>query len=240
ALRLPLVEPAPDQEGKLRLVLPGSSIAGALRSRAELVCRTLRGTPTPDGFAEQLASTPLVQAVWGAAAGEPGATHSAVEVRDCPSTTTVSATAYLTLLTGDQAPRSVAASGGAQLRVTDHVSVDRWTGGAADGRLFSEVEPHGVTYEPIRLRLRTDRLSPGVRDAATALLLVTLRELVEGRIPLGGATHRGYGTVAVDHIRITGGPEWSGPGLELLDPAFAAQRTAWRTWIDTEDPDGSR
>lgn len=235
--RLPIVEPNPqgdpNQPPRLRIVLPGSAIAGALRSRAELICRTLRQTPTPDDLAAQL-RVPLVAQLFGMAAGEPDSTASALVVEDCASTTTVAASAFLKLL-GDDPPRRVRAGKEAELRLTDHVSVDRWTGGASEGRLFAEVEPHGFVFAPLRFRVRTELLPDGLREAAIALLLVTLRELAQGRVPLGGATHRGYGTVDVTGVRLTGcGLEYQGDTLDLHDDTFAALRAAWQDWISSE------
>ncbi len=42
-----------------------------------------------------------------------------------------------------------------------HVAVDRWTGGAADGFLYSVPEPHGVAWEP----LRSNSIRPASRIA---------------------------------------------------------------------------
>ncbi|HEY6794203.1 MAG TPA: RAMP superfamily CRISPR-associated protein, partial [Kineosporiaceae bacterium] len=49
---LPLTTTDPD--GKVRLVLPGSSVKGVLRAHAERIVRTLRGTPAPGSLAETL------------------------------------------------------------------------------------------------------------------------------------------------------------------------------------------
>jgi len=239
---LPLVEPAPAEDGspggdRLRLVLPGTAIAGALRARAELICRTLDGRDPPTEFAEQLLDCPLVAALFGAAAGTANATWSPLQVLDCQSVSTISAAEwYATADTGsdDVAPRNVPATGAAELRRTEHVAIDRWTGGASDGRLFTEYEPHGFAFALLRLRLRRDLLPAGVRDPATMLLLVTLRELVEGRLPLGGRTHRGYGAVTVSGVRLrgcgldvtTGGP------LDLHAEEFAGLRSAWRSRLE--------
>ena len=122
------------------------------------------------------------------------------------------------------------ASDGAELRLTTHVAVDRWTGGAADGLLFRVAEPHGFRFEPLQLRLDHHRLPGPVRDAATMLLLLTVRELAARRIPLGAGTHRGLGDLTVTRVRVRGaGLDLDGPDLDLT--RCAALGDAWRTWI---------
>lgn len=84
-----------------------------------------------------------------------------------------------------------------------HVAIDRWTGGAADGFLYTVLEPHGVEWEPIRLTLDLSRLLPPARRPAVMCLLLTLRDLVGGRIPLGFGVNRGMGALAVTDIQFT-------------------------------------
>ncbi|MGH3947974.1 MAG: RAMP superfamily CRISPR-associated protein [Pseudonocardiaceae bacterium] len=164
----PLLEPHPDRPGRLRLMVPGTALAGALRSRAELVCRTLRQSPTPAAFADQLTSTPPAALLFGLARDEHGSPSSALLVPDCASTTTIAATdwAVATAADTDSPPRRVAADGDAELVCTDHVAVDRWTGGASEGQLFSEYEPHGFRFEPIKLIL--PGCGPGRRHGRNA------------------------------------------------------------------------
>ena len=229
--QVPIMEPDPAAPGRLRQVVPGTSIAGALRSRAELICRTVARTPTPEGIDAQIASTPLVTALFGGPAGAAGATASPLTVRDCASTTTVLATEWVKMVQPDPV-RRVTAKGGAEVLLTDHVAVDRWTGGAADGLLFAVAEPHGFRYEPIRLRLDRSRLPDDVRDAATALLLVTVREFVEQRVPLGGGTHRGLGAVTVQRVHVRGaGLDADADRLDLTTDRIRPLRTAWQNWI---------
>lgn len=112
----------------------------------------------------------------------------------------------------------------------DHVALDRWTGGAAPGRLFGVLEPHGVEWEPIRLSVDLTRLGDE-RDSALALLLLTLRDLAAGRILLGALVNRGFGDVDVTEITLTGGP-W--PGQVTLSRALEGPETApiAQAWTD--------
>ncbi|MEG4997788.1 RAMP superfamily CRISPR-associated protein [Microcoleus sp. B4-D4] len=93
-----------------------------------------------------------------------------------------------------------------------HVAVDRWTGGAAKSMLYSALEPFGVEWQPLRLTLNLNRIPENERLCAIALLLLTLRDLSEGRIPLGYGVNRGMGALAVTQISI------QGKGLDGIQP----------------------
>ncbi|MCK9878664.1 RAMP superfamily CRISPR-associated protein [Frankia sp. Ag45/Mut15] len=136
----------------------------------------------------------------------------------------------------------------------DHVAIDRWTGGAADKLLFSVLEPWRVAWRPLTLTLDITRLrmlEAASADAAppdaaprwqvvVALLVLLLRDLAVGRIPLGGSVNRGFGDVTVERI----GMRWTGrpPGepaisdgeitlAELLASERGAELVdAWRTY----------
>ncbi|HEU0088845.1 MAG TPA: RAMP superfamily CRISPR-associated protein [Pseudonocardiaceae bacterium] len=249
---LPLAEPVPGDPARLRLVLAGTAIAGALRTRAELICRTVGGQDPPDRFSDQLSGAPLAAVLFGHAAGVPGSTASPLVVLDCPSTTTLRAADWDTIINPPQGrdgrpdlPRSVPAANTdgtpAELRRTEHAGIDRWTGGASEARLFCEYEPHGFSFEPIRFRLRRDRISdPQVRDAATVLLLLTLRELAARRVPLGGRQQSGHGDVKVTRMTLRGaGLDADGtrpPDLTTSAPELASLRRAWRAYLGREDP----
>lgn len=134
---------------------------------------------------------------------------------------------------------------GARLEHAFHVAVDRWTGGAAESLLFSVLEPHGLAWEPLRLRLDLTRLAARERRPALALVFLVLRDLGQGRLPLGYAGNRGLGAIAVDALE--------GDGVDLdpdLEPLrrFRLERAdpgglpadvcgqleqAWRGWLDT-------
>lgn len=246
---LPLAEPHPDHPDLLRLVLPGTALAGALRARAEFICRTVLGQDPAEAFADQLSDASLAAALFGHAAGVPGSTASPLVVHDCPSTTTFTAAAWDSITNPrygkdgrPDLPRSVPASnsdgGPAELRRTEHVGIDRWTGGASEGRLFCEYEPHGFHYHPIRLTLRRHRIGdPNTVDAATALLLLMLRELAASRMPLGGRQQRGHGDIHVTRVVLRGaGLDHDGTGPpDLTAPALAELRSAWRAHIGRKD-----
>ncbi|MFF4411571.1 RAMP superfamily CRISPR-associated protein [Streptosporangium sp. NPDC001559] len=117
----------------------------------------------------------------------------------------------------------------------DHVALDRWTGGAADGRLFTVLEPHAVKWEPIRLSVDLTRLGSG-SEVALALLLVTLRDLAGGRIPLGASANRGFGDIEVAEI-VLSGPPWARPVTlpqALNSPEASSVARAWTDYLARE------
>jgi len=221
------------EEGAYVLNLPGRSIKGVLRSHAEFIERTARGVCAPgrpyedtsarahsDNFRAQLDQLPAIKALFGTASRRSADDdfawgHGALTAHECVTTTRIPADLWeiLTdgLKDGDQASlpsderERLAAAGMDQ---ADHVAIDRWTGGAADERLFSVLEPHGVEWEPIRLSVDLTRLG-GRRHTCMALLLLVLRDLKYGRIPLGGMVTRGFGDIEVESI-VLNGYEWPG------------------------------
>ena len=184
-------------EGK-RLVLPGSSVRGALRSRASRIARTIlaaRREPVDDwsdtGVHDQLAADPVL-------------------VRDLFGST--EQRGALTVLD------TLAASNGASRNIP-HNAGDRWTGGVAGGALYGE-EVHDAQWGDLTLELDPNSFSPQAnvdrRKAAWCLLGLVLAELAAGTLPLGSRGTRGLGQVRVTGIRIAGGSslgveDWSAP-----------------------------
>ena len=207
---------------QVRLVLPGSSIKGALRSRAERIVRTLTGSPLPDGdFVEQMAQNlgpvgrlfglPLVKDGETVVEGRRGA----IVVHECysdvvPDWKRIQAT--LAYSSTGQAPaqrnkdRKKQRAAATQLlktsdlRITDHVAISRWTGGADPGKLFATVAPgHWYRWPALQFTVDLRRLGDATETrSALMLLLYVLRDLAEGWIPLGYVGTRGYGEVVVD------------------------------------------
>lgn len=128
------------------------------------------------------------------------------------------------------------------LGVSDHVAIDRWTGGASDHRLFSALDPSAtVAWEPIRLEVDVARLDRHCRsDAASAalpLLLLVLRDLRDGWLSLGYGGTRGRGQIEVTDVTFDGaglGGAWRSLTDRTLDAILAdppedviAAMTAW-------------
>ncbi len=220
---LPLVGRVDD---KLTLVLPGSSIKGALRSHAERIVRTVRPElqpELPEKFLNQV-KVPLIEELFGAAGEarkknsrqdqepcpenlEPIAGLSALSIDDCyaksESRMTALQWAGVEGATNEEALR--AALDRTPLKDAQqafHVAIDRWLGSAAEGFLYTVLEPHGVQWEPIRMKLDLARLPNYKRNAAVACALLVLRDFVSGRLPLGFGVNRGMGAVEVKGITL--------------------------------------
>lgn len=210
--------------GKLTFSLPGSSIKGALRSQAERIIRTVvPATESKSSFLEQV-EVPLVMDLFGQAGKEekddpdlrltsgplPGL--SALFVEDCYAKDNIrfKPDQWENIAQAGNSEQLLKALNDAglagnkpdspQVQQAFHVAVDRWTGGAADGFLYSVLEPHGVPWEEIVLKVKLNRLASDKTLAAIACLLFVLRDLANGRIPLGFGANRGMGAVIIKSI----------------------------------------
>ena len=226
-----------------QLLIPGTSIRGALRSRASRIARTVLAardelsTFASHDLHEQIAAEPnLVRYMFGSTEY-----RGAVTVHDCLST-----------------------ERGKRIEVT-HNAIDRWTGGVIDGGLFTEAVYLGTHWEPITIDIDlrqllnnieaekgpeddgttvgADEAGVGSEDreqpkpihadyahAAYVLLGLVLTELTAGTLPLGSRSTRGLGQVVVSTIKVEGAdrdgvdlPSWDLNGCEALQqPATGA------------------
>ena len=238
----PLRDPSEEWENA-QLLIPGTSIRGALRSRASRIARTVLAARddfkplTSHDIHEQIAAEPnLVRYMFGSTEY-----RGAVTVHDCLST-----------------------KRGKLIEVT-HNAIDRWTGGVIDGGLFTEAVYLGTEWEPITIEIDLRQLlnnieaekgpeaKRGPADAAEAehssvereqpkpthadyahaayvLLGLVLAELSAGTLPLGSRSTRGLGQVVVSTIEVEGAdrdgvdlPSWDLNGCEALQqPATGA------------------
>lgn len=214
----PLRDPSEEWENA-QLLIPGTSIRGALRSRASRIARTvLAARRELEPFAshdlhDQIATEPnLVRYMFGCTEY-----RGAVTVHDCLSEKT-----------------------GTCVEVT-HNAIDRWTGGVIDGGLFTEAVYLGTHWKPIMIDIDLRQLlnnietekgeakskpkeaetketpQDGQKDsqqqehayapyarAAYVLLGLVLAELSAGTLPLGSRSTRGLGQVVVSSIDIRG------------------------------------
>lgn len=219
-----------------QLLIPGTSIRGALRSRASRIARTVLAaknklsTFASHDLHEQIAAEPnLVRYMFGSTEY-----RGAVTVYDCLST-----------------------ERGKRIEVT-HNAIDRWTGGVIDGGLFTEAVYLGTKWEPIRIDIDlrqllnnieaekgpeddgttvgADEAGVGSEDreqpkpthadyahAAYVLLGLVLAELSAGTLPLGSRSTRGLGQVVLSTIEVEGAdrdgvdlPSWNFTGSEAL------------------------
>ena len=203
-----------------QLLIPGTSIRGALRSRASRIARTILAardelsTFTSHDLHEQIAAEPnLVRYMFGSTEY-----RGAITVHDCLST-----------------------ERGKRIEVT-HNAIDRWTGGVIDGGLFTEAVYLGTEWEPITIDIDLRQLLSNIEAekgeakskpkeaetketeqddqkdsqqrehvyapyarAAYVLLGLALAELSAGTLPLGSRSTRGLGQVVVSTIKVRGG-----------------------------------
>ncbi|MFQ3616763.1 MAG: RAMP superfamily CRISPR-associated protein [Cyanobacteriota bacterium] len=221
---LPLVSSTGDQ---VAFVLPGSSIKGALRTQAERIVRTVRpefndaaATKPADSkkaFLQQV-EVPLIENLFGKAAKTENKQQlgnmGALAIADCYADHKISVQQWERVQTAKESSELLQALKDARLHDVQqafYVAIDRWTGGAADQFLYSTLEPMGVQWQPIALRLNLSRLQGAdLQKQGVALLLLVLRDLVQGRIPLGYGVNRGMGAIAIKSI------SFSASGTNLL------------------------
>jgi len=259
-------------DGELALVLPGSSSKGALRSQAERIVRTLLDRTTTyeaDPKKKFLfdVDLPLINELFGLRglsasdrrARTPAGTNGpipglgALAIDDCYATQRMTAAAWQKVFSAEndaQVSTALREANAAAWQEAYHVAVDRWTGGAAESFLYTVLEPHGVAWEPLRLTIDLDRLTETHQLPSVVLVLLLLRDLGRGRLPLGFATHRGMGAVALTEVavarKVARGPLNHLDGVILENGRFTPGLTeklpelnqAWREWIDSARREG--
>ena len=235
-----------------QLLIPGTSIRGALRSRASRIARTVLAardelsTFTSHDLHDQIAAEPnLVRYMFGSTEY-----HGAVTVHDCLST-----------------------KRGKRIEVT-HNAIDRWTGGVIDGGLFTEAVYLGTKWQPITINIDLRQLlnnieaEKGPEDkrkakeaekreteqddpkdsqqrehvyapyarAAYVLLGLVLAELSAGTLPLGSRSTRGLGQVIVSSIMVRGST-WDGVAIpaKTLSGGEALEHPGTATISPTQD-----
>ncbi|MCF0185828.1 MAG: CRISPR-associated protein, partial [Bacteroidaceae bacterium] len=75
-------------------------------------------------------------------------------------------------------------------KIFNHVSIDRFTGGAIDGALFSEKATYGKGKS---FKTTITLLKTGFGEKVLEAFESALKDIVNGLLPLGGATNKGYG-----------------------------------------------
>ena len=262
---LPLVS---QSDGRLRLVLPGSGIKGAFRNQAERIIRTLLDIDIDPMGGDlrkrnlKALEVPLVTWLFGdrGRKQEKGGTAqkdskkpipglSALAIDDCYAQNhAIEVEKWNQLMLAEKDGHdgdfieALKKAGLEDWKPTTHVAIDRWLGGASEGALYSILEPHCVTWDPIRLTLDFERLDEAHKLPALALLLLVLRDFYRGWIPLGFATTRGMGSVQVTSIAFTADTDtgvakllhqhtWQGDGLQAAAQRIPELGTKWGNWL---------
>ena len=250
---LPLVS---GNDDGLSLVITGSAIKGILRSQAEKIVRTVSDRDLPDDFLTQV-QVDLVKTLFGSAAqieaGKQQGYQGALAIDDCYANLTFSPAQWYKIQTAKDSAELIKALEEAKLTSMQqafHVAIDRWTGGAADGALYSVLEPHEIGWSPMELTIDLNRLKKSKDDEdylpRIALLFLVLRDLMNRRIPIGFGTNRGMGDIKVAKITTQGMRNISELGnpknITFTDKELPQKKiqvlqqltTAWKNWIAKE------
>ncbi|NJM47652.1 MAG: hypothetical protein HC860_17035 [Alkalinema sp. RU_4_3] len=252
--------PLTSRDGKdVSFVLPGSGVKGALRSQAERILRTVlqAGCPT-DKLQMQLEDDNLKLTQWLFGKSGTGSASESVEfgqgalaIDDCYCTKKITPKNWQAVEQAIDDPKQVNAGtlrgslDAAKLTDTQqafHVAIDRWTGGAAEHMLYSALEPFNLDWAPIELTVNLKRIEDSQKEAVKALLILTLRDLASGRIPLGYGVNRGYGSLEVEKIVLNTSAASEFDGKEItFSPNGAIEgiditqlNQAWQNWLNEE------
>lgn len=177
---------------KEQLLIPATSVKGALAHRTAFHYNKLVGNTaekikdladkeglTFDKKARQLTgeNNPAVRALFGySAKGNEGKRGNMI-ISD--------------LLKGE--------SNSANKKILNHVAIDRFTGGAMDGALFSEQVVYGKEeIYTLKIYVNQNGLDPIYIDAFEK----SLNDLASGMLPLGGGTMRGHGCFTDKNFKI--------------------------------------
>jgi len=263
---LPLVSRDHDQ---VAFVLPGSAIKGALRSQAERILRTVLqvSASADEKLHDQLENQRLELTQW--LFGKAGKNdekdkkdekdeaqkiafgRGALMVDDCFCQKKLNPQSWQAVEQAIDASNgsgvntlrgSLDAVGLTETQQAFHVAIDRWTGGAADKMLYSALEPFNLTWNEIELTLDLKRIREEHHAVIQALLLLTLRDLAAGRIPLGYGVNRGYGSLKVNKICLTlpdselNGKEMTfSPNGAIAGIDLTQLNAAWQTWLNSQE-----
>ena len=197
-------------------LLPGSSVKGVLRGAAERAIRTVlddRQPPDPDAVKALDALARRVP-VHGEVFGSRDR-RGALSIADTvASTDPVSPDDWLLYVSGKGKPGWLDGE-------RTHVAIDRWTGGAAEHRLFTVQETAGVRWPPLVLELDPRRVTTDRRRAAVVLLGVTIGLLLDGLLGFGHGTTRGLGELEIKSVTVGGAESFGLPAYRTGDDWWA-------------------
>lgn len=245
------------------LSLPGTSLKGVLRQAAERIVTTITGEQVADPVALDdpralldQHDQPLVDRLFGTVKRDGGGRRGAIHIRD------MYAVSDAHRLTAEQLGDLLAVGTRQGFDLGMHVALDRFTGGAAEGLLFSVVEPHGVCWPAIEIEVDLERLAaaeaedgteqPATTWAAVGLLLLVIGELQAGMHGIGAFAERGHGDIEVtdvsvlldDAVDLDAPVDAPGPlpeppdGWQIPQRVWQAAAAGWTSWarahLDTE------
>jgi CRISPR/Cas system CSM-associated protein Csm3 (group 7 of RAMP superfamily) len=179
----PLMTAAAD--GKLVPVLPGSSIKGVLRTAAERIVNTVVGRVINFQTVDSGEAAYPIWALFGAPRDEKLVNQrlgrGALTVGECTAAAPQVERAQWAKVVNarkrsaknndavEPVVQILHDAGLAEWRVATHVAIDRWTGGANDGKLFTELEPLGCRVARHRTAARRVSVQRHGREAVACL-----------------------------------------------------------------------
>ncbi len=170
------------QTGEVTVYLPGSSLKGTLRSYCEKIARTVRAEENPrwccNPFDETFCGKQFDNGEW------PSTVRYARSCVVCRTFGHTHMGSHLAL--SDAYPQDTP-----RLEQRDGVAIDRITGAVAAGPFNLEVVTQGTFRATLRLR--------NFQLWQVGLLAVALREMGQGRVPIGFGKSKGFGRVSVNY-----------------------------------------
>ena len=148
-------------------VLSGTSLRGAVRSRAERIAATLGGAKGIE----------LLKEVFGWVDPEEGKKTS----RSTPLKSRISIDETII--------KNVTPA------VQSRIRIDRFTGGVAHGALFDSMPLWNSGDSEVSVKVRLSNFTPGEDDWIAGLLLQVLKDLWSGDLPVGGEKSIGRGVL---------------------------------------------
>lgn len=188
---------------KSLLFLPGASLRGAIRSQAERIARTLVNLRV-DNEDDFLIHCPAPNPFVTQGNKQNGIESSAARIRRQAPDRRTNADSYdlSEQLFGSVDWGSRLAVEDAPLvnnpiwKKLDFVAIDRFTGGAADGAKFDAY----ALWQP-RFQCRLHLEAP--QDWEIGWLLYVLKDLIDGRVPVGFGAAKGFGDVQLENLKLT-------------------------------------
>lgn len=195
--------------GARESILPGTSLAGALRARAQRIANTLTR--------DRVKAGELVDLIFGVGPEDEAPRRPDEEKKH-----------WASRLVAHEAVVK-----GVDERVQNRIRVDRFTGGAMDNYLFSEAPVFGGSNSALELKLVLRGRAPdpdkphdvrGPAEHEVGLLLLLLKDLWTGDLQLGGESSVGRGrlrglSATLQHVTDSGTTTWEmvqqGNGLSL-------------------------
>ncbi len=184
-LDMNFVRTAHPRTGEMTVFLPGSSLKGTLRSYCEKIARTVREGENP-----RWCCNPFKDDFCGKQFDDRDWTSSVRYARSC----VVCRTFGHTHMGSHVALTDAYPLDEPRLEQRDGVAIDRISGAVAAGPFNLEVVTQG-TFQ-VTLALRNFQLWQ------VGLLAVALRDLSQGRVPIGFGKSKGFGRVTLAHRRL--------------------------------------